>query len=222
MASFIAALLNVIYTLLVTISLALMTGFILYHSLFLIPVIISFQIVATIAIYKFKVLIMQVKQDTICLNYQLRPSLAHIYRAKLRYTPIHLLEEDLKWNTFDIYENGRASRVGKDKNDLIQECISLKEVAYDANKDAISDIFEVVYRNENKRIDSAKVLVKATYKASLNIIKISIQQNTFEMLQTDNYRTFVALSDNNIVQKIINKHVLLRDILWHLVEINHL
>lgn len=155
---------------------------------------------------------MNVKPDTIYLNYQLRPALAHIYQDKLQYTPMHLLEEDLIFNTFHIYENRKVSKTyNKDKNELIQECITLKEVAYNRDKDAISDLFEVVYRNDDKRIDSAKVLVKATYKASLNISQISTKQNTFKMYATDSYRTFVSLSDENIVQSIINKHVKLRD-----------
>lgn len=156
---------------------------------------------------------MQVKQDTMCLNYQLRPALAHMFQDKLQYTPMHLLEEDLRFNTFEIHEGGggKASRIHHDKNTLIQECISLKEVAYATNKDAISDLFEVVYRNDDKRIDSAKVLVKATYKASLNISQISTQQHTFKMYSIDNYRTFVALEDEIIIQNIINKHVKLRD-----------
>lgn len=154
---------------------------------------------------------MQVKQNTMYLNYQLRPSLAHVYQDKLQYIPMHLLDENLIWNTFEIHEGGKSSVLDKNINDLIQECISMKEVAYVTNKDAISDLFEIVYRNEDKHIDKAKVLVKATYKASLNIIQISTQQNTFKIYLMDNYRTFVALEDGNIIQKIINKHVKLRD-----------
>ena len=71
---------------------------------------------------------MQVKQNTMYLNYQLRPALAHMFHGELQYTQMHLLDEDLTFNTFKIYENGIVSRIkNKDKNDLIQECISLEK-----------------------------------------------------------------------------------------------
>lgn len=153
----------------------------------------------------------EINQDTMYLNYQLRPSLAHIYKAKLQYTPMHLLDEDLRFNTFEIYKNGRASKIYFDKNNLIQECISLKEVAYSRNEDAISDLFEVVYRNYDKRPDAAKVLVNVKNISSSNISQISTQQNTFKVSVIDNYRTFVALSNEHIVQDIIDNHVKLKD-----------
>jgi len=158
---------------------------------------------------------MQIKQDTIYLNYKLRPSLVHIYKDKLQYTPMHLLEKDLRYNTFQVFKDGKVS-IDKypDNNHLIQECISLKEVAYERNKDAISDLFEIVYRNDDKRIDAAKVLVNVIENGSLNIQQISTQQNTFKIYTIDNYRTFVALSSELIIQDILNKHVKLRDRLW--------
>lgn len=155
---------------------------------------------------------LEINQDTMYLNYQLRPALAHMFHGELQYTPMHLLDEDLTFNIFKIYENGIVSRIkNKDKNDLIQECISLEKVAYSRNEDAISDLFEVVYRNYDKRPDAAKVLVNVKNISSSNISQISTQQNTLKVSEIDNYRTFVALSNDYIVQYIINKHVKLRD-----------
>jgi hypothetical protein len=124
---------------------------------------------------------------------------------------MHLLEEDLRFNTYEVYQGGKVSMKSKDQHDLIQECISLKEAEYYVHKDAVSDLFEIVYRNDHKRIISAKVLVKATHKSSLAISKIFNKQNTFKINKINSRRTFVALADENIVQNIIDKHVRLRN-----------